>query len=81
MGLISVGVRVQLDLVFQINYRSRIMNNRIMTIYNINPLVRVGLDKLTFPLRADFVAGYMKMPPYLMVLCTSATMEPTYRAP
>lgn len=39
-----------------------------MTVYNIHPLVCVSLDKLTFPLGADFVAGYMKMPPYLMVL-------------
>lgn len=35
----------------------------------------------TFPLRDLVVAGYIKMPPYFRVLCMSATMEPTYRAP
>lgn len=35
----------------------------------------------TFPLGASLVAGYIKMPPYFRVLCTSATIEPTYLAP
>ena len=37
--------------------------------------------KFTLPLGFSFVAGYMKIPPYLIVLWTSATIEPTYRAP
>ena len=35
----------------------------------------------TLPLGEDLVAGYPKIPPYFRVLCTSATMEPTYLAP
>ena len=35
----------------------------------------------TLPLGASFDAGYMNVPPYFKVLWTSATIEPTYRAP
>lgn len=46
-------------------------------LYSIYPVAALR----TFPLRDLVVAGYIKMPPYFRVLCMSATMEPTYRAP
>ena len=46
-------------------------------LYSVYPVAALH----TFPLRDLVVAGYIKMPPYFRVLCMSATMEPTYRAP
>ena len=38
-------------------------------------------DRYTFPLGASVVAGYINIPPYLRVRCTSATIDPMYLAP
>lgn len=43
--------------------------------------VRIEMIVLTFPLGLLVEAGYRKIPPYFRVLCMSATIDPTYRAP
>ena len=46
---------------------------------NQSKVVKMKL-KLTFPLGELSEGGYMNIPPETRVLCTSATIEPTYLA-